>query len=129
MHFVDIFFKRVENRFKEKESLVRTILFLMMLSIAQGALAYQDCKRSVSSLFIGKDLIYMQHPDGYGVTRVKLQSVDNDQKTMDRILSVILSARLASRDLIFRYVSSDDGSPVSCTNPVGQSASGAWIVF
>ena len=108
-------------------------LLLVIVLLPEAALAYKDCTRPITRVWAGYDpngnRVYVQHGDGYGDSELRAPFVGNDVQIIDRILSVILSAKLSNKDVTFRYEQGADGSAASCTPTVKQQLIGAWIRF
>lgn len=90
-----------------------------------------DCLRPVKKLWSGFDnnRIYVIHGDGYSNSGMSLDSVNQDEAVVNRTLSMIMSGAVAGKTITFRYQSTQDGSPVSCTPSAQQNFIGAWIEF
>jgi hypothetical protein len=103
---------------------------VLILLVSQQALATQ-CKRPIKKIFTGytasTSKIHVDHGDGYAASVVRLPHVNNDEKIVDRILSVLLAAHLGGREVTFRYSQGEDGSAASCSPTVSQLTQAVWI--
>ena len=108
----------------------KIILFVIIAFFSQAASA-TECKRPIKKIFTGytasTSKIHIEHGDGHDSSVVRLSHVNNDEKIVDRILSVLLAAHLAGRDVTFRYAQGLDGSPASCQPTVDQLTQAVWL--
>ncbi|CCN80447.1 hypothetical protein VIBNISFn27_620001 [Vibrio nigripulchritudo SFn27] len=118
--------------FKDEVMIKTKILVGIALVIScQDAFARKECMRPIESIFTGytstTSKIHVEHGDGYSPSVVRLPFVANDEKIVDRMLSVLLSAHMGGKSVTFRYLQGEDGSPASCTPTVKQITEAVWI--
>ena len=90
-----------------------------------------DCARPIKKIFTGYSAstskIHIEYSDGYAGALVRLQFVGNDEKAVDRILSVLMAGHLSGKVIHSRYETGVDGSAPSCTPATTQALSAVWI--
>ena len=109
---------------------INFILMLGMLFLGQNVFAV-ECKRSIKRIFTGytpsTSKIHIEHGDGFSASIVRLPYVNNDEKNVDRILSVLLSAKMGGKEITFRYLKGEDDTPSSCEPKVNQILEAVWL--
>jgi len=86
-----------------------------------------DCTRPIEKVFVGSGTdLWIAYSDGYNPATMKLSDIQNE-KTIDRTLSVVLAGFMAGRNVVSRYSEGLDGSPASCTPTATQKLIGAWV--
>lgn len=104
----------------------KVMLGVALLMATSSALAI-ECIRPIERIFTGytvsESKIHVEHGDGYAASAVRLSSVNNDEKIVDRILSVLLAAHMGGREVKFRY----PGTTASCTPTTNQLVEAVWI--
>jgi len=90
-----------------------------------------QCDRPIGRIFTGYTLstskIHIEHDDGFSASIVRLPYVNNDEKIVDRILSVLLAAKMGRKEVRFRYLKGEDDSVASCTPKVSQILEAVWL--
>jgi len=104
---------------------------IILIASISNAWAFVDCPRPVSKVWSGDvtNRIAVLHSDSFQSSLMTLEYVNNDDKVIDRVLSVILSGAMGGKTITFRYSAGTDGSPASCTPTVPQKLIGAWVSF
>ena len=110
---------------------LRILLIFTMMFTGLSYGASLDCKRPIKKIFTGytpsQSKIHVEHSDGHGPSIVRLSSVNNDEKNVDRILSVLLAAHMGKREVTFRYVTGVDGNSPNCSSSVSQLTEAVWL--
>ena len=110
-----------------KKNITVAALFLFF---SQSVFAI-ECTRPIKRIFTGyttsTSKIHVEHGDGYAASVVRLPYVNNDEKIVDRILSVLLAAHMGGKQITFRYLQGDNGSEASCTPSVSQITQAVWL--
>ena len=105
-------------------------LIIILTTFNQFSIA-AECKRPIKRIFTGytasTSKIHVEHGDGYRASVVRLSAVNNDEKIVDRILSVLLSAHMGGKEVTFRYLKGVDNSEASCTASVSQLTEAVWL--
>jgi|GEM_PF-5235883 len=108
----------------------RVILTLALCGFCMLVQA-KECNRPIKRIFTGftttTSKIHIEHGDGYQPSVVRLPQVNNDEKIVDRILSVVLAAHLSKTPVTFRYASTISGKPATCKPIEGQYIQAVWI--
>ena len=106
-------------------------ILIATLFLSQNVLAQIECKRPIKKIFTGyttsTSKIHVEHGDGYSASVVRLPYVNNDEKHVDRILSVLLAAKMGGKEVSFRYLKGEDDTAASCTPKVSQITQAVWL--
>ncbi len=90
----------------------RVVGFIVFLCISSSSFAYKNCTEQISSIYVGDNgWLWMTFKNG-GVAHIKNTEVD-----FKNILSVVLAAHMASRDVVVRYW--DSGNSATCSETRG----------
>lgn len=104
-------------------------LSCLLYFATSNAYGYVECTRPIATIWSGYDnyRIYVQFNDSYAPAGMTLADVGNDEKVVDRALSIILSGYLTGKNITMRYSHGANGSAPSCSPTVIQEVIGAWI--
>ncbi len=109
---------------------MKKVFLILSIIASQGAQAL-DCDRPIQKIFTGYtssgSKIHVSHGDDHAASIVRLDTVNGEEKHVDRILSVLLAAHLGGRNVTFRYMKGADGSAATCTPTSNQLTSAVWI--
>lgn len=110
---------------------MKKTMLTLILTVYASASYGLDCTRPIKNVWSGFDghKVYVIHGDGFANSGMRLEYVNNDDAVINRTLSIIMSAGMASKSISFRYSGGDDGSAASCTPTVTQKLIGAWVSF
>ena len=103
-------------------------LFFLFVTIFAAQANAKECTRPIERIFTGytstTSKIHIEHGDGFAASIVRLPYVNNDEKIVDRILSVLMAAHMAGRSVKFRYAQGD-----AVCRPQGvQPISAVWLL-
>lgn len=114
-----------------REVSMKKILIAPLILLFANVASATQCNRPIEKIFTGyttsTSKIHVEHGDGYAASVVRLPFVNNDEKIVDRILSVLLTAHMAGRQVTFRYAEDLNGGSGSCTPSVNQIVEAVWI--
>jgi hypothetical protein len=109
---------------------IKLSLFLFVFFSSQSVFS-AECDRPIDRIFTGytpsTSKIHIEHGDGFSASVVRLPYINNDEKIVDRILSVLLAAKMGEKDVRFRYLKGEDNSAASCTPEVSQILQAVWL--
>ena len=114
---------------------MKKFVIVLCVCFFSGSAMALECFRPIERIFTGYTVstskIHIDHGDGYAASVVRLRYVNNDEKIVDRLLTVILTAHMTGKGdkgIWFRYASGVDGSEPSCKSTgVMQAVEAVWL--
>ena len=90
------------------------LIFMMSVSVSALAITTVGCERSIAKIRQGNhsaNLVYIEHGDGYANSGMQLTNIDDNEKIIDRTLSMLLAAHIAGKKITFSYINTGSGAP------------------
>jgi hypothetical protein len=102
---------------------MKKLFFIASLFFSANVIAVTECPRAVDRIFVqgnGEEVLWINFKNGLGSASITSTTSSN----YDTMLSVVLAAKLADRNLIMRYAANG----VDCNSAVHRSdLVGVWM--
>jgi len=99
---------------------IKIFVVILLSFISMGAHAVTECPVTISKLYVGDDaeILWLNYKQGGSA------SITSSESNFKNILSVVLAAKMADKNLIVRY----EADNVSCAGEHRKDIRGVWLL-